>query len=88
MSTYIMDKLVDKSFWQSMLGIIGGIATGATTILDPHVAGFVGTGFCFLTGPVGKGIAKVVSISTANYAQTETKVDDAIHAASSTLAGE
>ena len=88
MKDFIVNHLTEKSFWNSLLNGIGAVATGASTILDPHIAGIVGTSFLFLSGPVGKGIAKVVSLSTANYANTETKADDILHAASSTIAGE
>ena len=81
----IMKLLATENFWNKLLGSLGFIATGASTIIDSHIAGYVGMGVIALTGPVGKVIAKGINVLTSDYATTDSQVDDVLHAASNAI---
>jgi hypothetical protein len=85
MKEKIMNLLSKTSTWTKLYNALGIIATGGSTLLDPHIGGYVGTAFIALTGPVGLCTAKIIESLTSNYAQTDTKLDDIAHAASEAL---
>jgi|VirMetMinimDraft_7_1064189.scaffolds.fasta_scaffold330907_1 hypothetical protein len=85
MKDTIIKALASQGFWSKLLTTIGFLATGGATVLDPHIAGYIGTAFIGLQSPVSKGVSNMIASKTSNYATTETKVDDIIHAATSAI---
>ena len=85
MREIILNKLSQESTWKSIVTGAAIVSTGGVAIVDPKIAGFVGMGFMAIISPIGKFIAKIINSATANYAETETKLDDIGHAFSSVV---